>query len=38
MYSNFGLGAGEMGQNVIALFVLPEDPGSIPSTHIAPQL
>jgi hypothetical protein len=35
-YSYSNLQAGVMAQGLRTLAVLPEDPGSIPSTHIAP--
>jgi hypothetical protein len=34
-YKNTSMEAGEMAQRLRALVVLPEDPGSIPSTHMA---
>jgi hypothetical protein len=33
--NNFLMGTGKMAQPLRALAVLPEDPGSIPSTHMA---
>lgn len=32
---NIGVGAGEMSQRLRALPTVPEDPGTIPSTHTA---